>query len=134
MKPGSGDEMLVKYVDTVIAGIKTGKFSYVAHPDVVFFDGDDAFYKTHMTRPCRAAKEAGIPLEINCLGVHEGRCYPNEKFWKIARDVGNSVIIGVDAHKPQILLNRDIVKKCEELSRRFDLFPLRELKFRDPKA
>lgn len=133
IKPTTEEEDLKKYVDTVIAGIQTGKFSYVAHPDVVGFNGDDEIYRAHMTRLCRAAKEEGIPLEINCLGVHENRCYPNEKFWKIARDVGNSVIIGVDAHKPQLLLNRDIVKRCEEISRKFDLFPVRELKFRNPK-
>lgn len=133
IKPTTEEEDLKKYVDTVIAGIRTGKFSYVAHPDVVGFNGDDEIYRAHMTRLCRAAKEEGIPLEINCLGVHENRCYPNEKFWKIARDVGNSVIIGVDAHKPQLLLNRDIVKRCEEISRKFDLFPVRELKFRNPK-
>lgn len=134
MKPGNGDDVLEKYVDLVIAGIKTGRFSYVAHPDVLNYSGgDDAFYKAQMTRLCRAAKEAGVPLELNCLGVRDGRCYPTEKFWKIAGDIGNSVIIGVDAHEPEALLNRDVVRRCEEISRKFDLFPLRELKFKNPK-
>ena len=133
MKPGNGDDVLEKYVDLVIAGIKTGRFSYVAHPDVLNYSGDDSFYKAQMTRLCRAAKESGIPLELNCLGVREGRCYPTEKFWKIAGEVGNSVIIGVDAHEPEALLNRDVVRRCEEISRKFDLFPLRELKFKNPR-
>ena len=97
---GDGDALLTKYVDTVIAGINTGKFSYVAHPDVVNYTGDDDFYKAEMKRLCLAAKAKGLPLELNCVGVMKNRCYPNDKFWRIAGEVHNSVIIGVDAHNP----------------------------------
>jgi histidinol-phosphatase (PHP family) len=134
MNSDGSDAILTKYVDTVIAGINTGKFSYVAHPDVVKHTGDEDFYKAEMKRLCLAAKAAGIPLELNCVGVMKNRCYPNDKFWRIAGDVHNSVIIGVDAHSPAEMLMKDNVRKCEEISRRFELFPLRELRFINPKA
>ena len=133
MKNDNTNEILTKYVDTVIAGINAGKFSYVAHPDVIKFNGDEDFYKAEMKRLCRAAKAKGLPLEINCVGVMKNRCYPNDRFWRVASDVGNSVIIGVDAHSPAELLMKENVRKCEEISRRFELFPLRELKFVNPK-
>jgi len=134
MRGDGSNERLTKYVDTVIAGINTGKFSYVAHPDVVSYTGDGDFYKAEMKRLCLAAKAAGIPLELNCVGVMKNRCYPNDKFWRIAGDVANSVIIGVDAHSPAELMMKENVRKCEEISRRFELFPLRELKFINPKG
>ncbi|MGN1095545.1 MAG: hypothetical protein ACI4QR_04080, partial [Eubacteriales bacterium] len=129
----NSDDVLKKYVDLVIEAIKTEKFSYIAHPDVVNYSGDDDFYKEQMTRLCRAAKEYSIPLELNCLGAATGRCYPSERFFKIAGSVGNSVIIGIDAHSPEFLQNKDAVRRCEEISRKFDLFPIRELKIKNPK-
>ncbi len=124
-RPGNGDDVLEKYVDLIIDGIKTGRFSYVAHPDVINYAGEDSVYKTQMTRLCRAAKEVGIPLEINCAGINADRCYPTEKFWKIAGEIGNSIIIGIDAHSPDALLDREVIKRAEMLSRKFELFPLR---------
>ena len=132
MKDSASDDMLTKYVDTVIAGINTGKFTYVAHPDVINYTGDDGFYKEQMKRLCLAAKAQGMPLEINCVGVRQNRCYPNDKFWRIASDVGNKIVIGVDAHSPEEMADLSAVKKCEEISRRFELFPLREIKFKNP--
>ena len=133
MHADNGDDVLVKYVDVVIEAIKTGKFTYIAHPDVINYNGDDDFYKEQMTRLCRAAKELSVPLELNCLGAARERCYPSERFFKIAGKVGNSVVLGVDAHSPDFLLDSSAVKKCEELMRKCDLFPLREVKIRNPK-
>ena len=56
-----------------------------------------------MRRLCRAAIETGTPLEINLLGIREGRHYPVERFWQIAAEEGNAVILGFDAHAPKHL-------------------------------
>lgn len=133
MNRNNTNEELALYVDRVVSGINTGKFTYIAHPDVVNYVGDDDFYREEMKKICLAAKAKGIPVEINCIGVRRNRCYPDDRFWKIARDVGNSVVIGVDAHTPADLLDMATIKKCQELSRRFDLFPMREIKLVDPK-
>ena len=49
-------DMLTRYVNQAIAGMETGLFTYMAHPDLAFYRGDDVFYEAEMTRLCRAAK------------------------------------------------------------------------------
>lgn len=95
------DADLKEFVDCVIAGIKSKKFLYVAHPDVFKFDTKSDVYKTEMKRLCRASKRYGVPLEINFLGIRDNRYYPNDDFWKIAGEVGVNAVFGVDAHTPQ---------------------------------
>ena len=94
---------LTNYVNQVIEGISTGRFSYIAHPDMVRYRGDDDFYKKEMTRLCECALDLSVPLEINMNGLYDGRDYPYVQFWEIAKHVGNGVVIGCDAHRPQML-------------------------------
>lgn len=102
------DKMLVKYVDDAIAGLETGLFSYIAHPDL-FMRGREIFdelAKEESLRLCKYCKEHEIPLEFNLEGlmVSDKRNvtgYPHPTFWYIAASVGNDVIIGVDAHHNQ---------------------------------
>ncbi len=98
--PFSEKEMLSAYVDECIAGMETGKFFYLAHPDLPNFKGDPAFYASEMHRLCVAAKRLQVPLEINLLGLREKRNYPNEIFWGLAHEVGNEVLFGCDSHSP----------------------------------
>lgn len=91
-------DVLKEYVDCVTAGIKSGVITYVAHPDMINYVGDDDIYNKEMKRICETAKEYNIPLEINFVGVRLKRNYPNKKFWKIAGEVGCDVVMGFDAH------------------------------------
>ena len=88
----------IEYVNCVVAAMKTGVFTYVAHPDVFSFTGDDEIYEREMRRLCEAAKDLNIPLEINFYGVRTQRRYPADRFWKIAGEVGAPVTFGLDAH------------------------------------
>ena len=90
---------LIDYVDNVIAALKTGAFTYVAHPDCLNFTGDKEFYQKEMRRLVKAAKETGTPLEINFLGIREHRHYPNEDFWRMVGEIGAPVTFGMDAHR-----------------------------------
>ena len=74
-----------------------------------------------MRRLCRAAKDGGVPLEINLLGIREGRSYPDERFWRIAAEEGNAVVIGCDAHRPEHLLDRESEEKAFALAERLGL-------------
>ena len=105
--PTDSEEHLKCYVDEVIAGMKTGVFTYVAHPDLVCFTGDEEIYKREITRLCKASKECGVPLEINMLGIRCKKHYPADKFWQIAGEIGAPVTIGFDAHKSKNLLDKD---------------------------
>lgn len=104
------EKMLKTYVDEAIAGMETGLYSYLAHPDLfmrarrVF----DEVARRESYRLCEAAKRLHIPLEYNLAGaqyndVMKTMQYPHTEFWKVAAKVGNVAIIGVDAHEPKAL-------------------------------
>ena len=119
--PTDSEEHLRIYVDEVIEGMKTGVFSYVAHPDLVCFTGDDKIYSSEISRLCLASKELDIPLEINLAGVRCNKFYPNEKFWKIVGDMGSPVTIGYDAHSSKDFLNKEQLNRAAYLIRKYRL-------------
>ena len=110
---------LQKYVDTMIEGINTGAFTYVAHPDMLNFIGDKEVFKSEMKRLCIGAKEAGIPFEINFLGIRGKRIYPKEKFWEIAGKVGVKAVFGLDAHDPDGAADVSSLNKAEEIAEKY---------------
>ena len=122
-------QQLTKYVESCIAGIKTGLYSYVAHPDLAFYDTDDPFYTQEMTRLCQAAKEYQMPLEFNLLGYATHRQYPNETFFNIAKKVGNKVIIGTDAHESSALLDMNTYQLGKQWLERLGLELTEDIKF-----
>jgi len=101
----SDDFALVAYVSQVLAGLSTGDFLYLAHPDIAGTRFTKECLEQEYLRLCKGAKRMGIPLEINLLGVREGRHYPSSAFFKIAAETGNDIVLGVDAHAPDHLLN-----------------------------
>ncbi len=111
-----------EYVSQTIEGLKTGDFVYVAHPDIIYpFASDKDTLKKEFTRLCEYAKTAGIPLELNLLGLRENRHYPSETFFKIAGELGNEIVIGYDAHDPDNFLHKESVQKAKEIIERFNL-------------
>ncbi|MBR2043129.1 MAG: histidinol-phosphatase [Clostridia bacterium] len=128
--PGRTAEELKKYVDTVIEGMKTGEYLYVAHPDMVFFDKGDEVYKREAKRICTAAKEMDIPLELNLLGIYDNRNYPDERFLKVAGEVGCKMILGFDAHDPYRAFDDKSLVKAEELINKYNLNIISDLEDR----
>ena len=116
------DESRIRqYVDTVIEGMKTGYFKYLAHPDLINFAGLDSVYDWEMNRLCRALKEMDIPVEINILGISNNKHYPAEKFWEIPGHVGNKVILGLDAHSVQNVKDVESYEKAMEIVSKYNL-------------
>ena len=68
--------------------------------------------QTQYRRRCEGARRMNIPLEINLLGIRNHRNYPTETFFKIAGEVGNDVVLGIDAHSPDSILD----DKAEEVA------------------
>lgn len=118
----NSEKMLTGYVDLCLAGAQTGKYMYLAHPDLIYYTGDTKIYEREMTRLCRGAKKLSLPLEINVLGIAGGRNYPNPLFWKIAAKTGNQVITGMDAHAPEQLENPPAVLEAERLIKGMERF------------
>ncbi|MBE7057463.1 MAG: histidinol-phosphatase HisJ family protein [Ruminococcaceae bacterium] len=116
------DEIILgNYVDQVLEGMSTGKYLYLAHPDVINFVGDEAIYIKHMERLCKSMKEMDYPLEINMLGIDDERFYPKELFFSIAGEVGNKIVIGCDAHRPGLVGDQTVVNKAMEIIDKFSL-------------
>lgn len=123
---------LSKYCDQVIAAMETGLFTYLAHPDLIHFTGDGKVYEQHMKRLCQAALDTGTPLEINFMGMREGRHYPNQRFWGVAAELGCPVILGCDSHTPQDAVDPASEQVALEMVKTFglellDTVPLKKL-------
>ncbi len=122
--------VLDKYISQVILAAKTGCFTYIAHPDLINFTGDKTIYLKKMTDMIIALKELETPLEFNFLGYTTNRHYPNPEIWEIIAKVGNPVIIGLDAHKPEVYSDKENLQKAHEYLKDLGIspIPLNELK------
>lgn len=121
------DDEVRRYADQTAEGIATGLYCYVAHPDL-FMMSRPEFDKVSMDAAdliCQAAKEAGMPIEFNLLGLADemrghSRGYPHRDFWRYIRHWDNDVIIGVDAHDPAALTNATVwqegMRRLDELN------------------
>lgn len=114
----SDDRDLTAYVTQVLEGLSTGDFLYLAHPDIPGFRFSKAAIDREYRRLCEGAKALSIPLEINLLGIRSKRHYPDERFFAIAADVGNEIVLGCDSHSPASVgepssekIAREMVKK-----------------------
>lgn len=115
-KKTTAPDLLERYVDQVIEGASTGAFLYIAHPDILNFISDADFYASQMSRLCKFAKGRNIPLEINVLGLREGRNYPNTEFWRIAAQSGCNAVIGADAHHAQHVFDAENIRRAENFA------------------
>ena len=105
-------ENIVLYKDQVIAGMKTGFFKILAHPDLFLFN-----YQTWNKLTEKLSREIieasikyNVHLEVNANGIRrkpiinqdnkQVYIYPRIEFWKIVQEYKNAkVIIGEDNHK-----------------------------------
>ncbi len=124
--------LLQTYVDNVIKAIETGKITYIAHPDLMFYSRSLEVYEAEMTRLITSANERKIPLEINLYGLQEVRNYPTLAFWLLADDIGCDVVVGSDAHKPENLQNPYAISYVDKMLERYKNLNLLEKVSFDP--
>ena len=121
---------LERYVSQSREAMETGLYTYFAHPDLFRFTGDEAVYDREMRKLCRTAGETGTPLEINLLGIRDGRHYPDERFWRIAAEEGCKAILGSDAHQPAWITDPASEEKALRMAERLGLEVLTQLPLR----
>lgn len=129
-RPPRDESVLKRYCHQVMDAMQTGLFTYLAHPDLINFAGDLKTYEHYMRQLCREAKSTGTPLELNFLGVSEGRHYPKEAFWRIVAEENCPVVFGIDAHLPAQITDLAPEKKCLEIVERLGLQVLETVEFR----
>ena len=114
---------LSAYYDGVLAAIRTGAFFYIAHPDVFNYRGDEETYRAVTRRFLEAAKPYDPLLEINRLGLYDGRHYPREAFWELAGELGFRAIVGLDAHDPAVFRDEETPRRALALAEKYGLRP-----------
>lgn len=115
------ESVLTRYADQVVESMKTGRFSYIAHPDVIHFRENEKTENEAWTLICENAKKYNIPLEINLLGIRDHRHYPYGNFWKIAGETKAPVTIGADAHTPDDVCDNVSFETAMLMVRKYDL-------------
>ena len=119
--PIADEDDFKEHVAQVVEGIHSKVFTYVAHPDVFHFTGDQALYRQEMRKICVASRECNVPLEINMLGIRDHRNYPTPLFWEMAGEEKCPVTFGFDAHDVQNVYDEVSLMQAKELVRKFDL-------------
>lgn len=129
------DEGLEAYYNCAIAGMEYAKFAYFAHPDLYMRKRTQFGQKERQLayKLCEFAKEKDIILEYNLEGQvikrDEGAVgYPCLGFWEIAAEIGNRVIIGVDAHNPVNLRDQKRIETAEKLLKGLGITVTEEIK------
>ncbi|MEG0996504.1 MAG: histidinol-phosphatase, partial [Clostridia bacterium] len=101
-----------RYVECTIAGMETGLYDCLAHPDLFLneYPAWDGAAERASRMLCQAAARLRLPLEYNLYGVDKrrrhqsaGLGYPCDAFWRVAVQSDCDVVIGCDAHIPAML-------------------------------
>lgn len=117
---------IISYTDNALKGMETGLFRYIAHPDLFLMDypAFDATAKDCARTLLTAAKEQRLPVEYNLQGIRLcerglalGLGYPHREFWELAAELGNTVIVGSDAHDPQELRDTAAFTQAQQMLR-----------------
>lgn len=119
--PTADDHILKRYCAQSMDAMQTGLFSYFAHPDLINFRGSRSVYEEQMRILCREAKSCSLPLEMNLLGLREGRNYPAKRFWEIAAEEGCTAILGCDTHDSRHLLETKTEREAKKIAQKLGL-------------
>lgn len=121
-------QRLIDYTDCVIDAMNTGLITYVAHPDLINYTGDDSDLLLHeRTRLIKEAVRLDIPLEYNLLGMVTKRNYPDSDFFRLAGELGAGVILGCDSHSPDRVVDSPEIACAKETLASFGITPINEV-------
>ena len=112
---------LAYYVDTVSEGLRTGVFTYLAHPDVFRYTANEQIYRREMSRLILTAKAEDVPLELNFLGIRGRRHYPTPMFWEMVGELDAPVTFGFDAHAAIEAYDGESLAVAEEMVKKYGL-------------
>ena len=113
------DLMIRMYTSELIRGMESGLFLYVAHPDFAFRWRPewDELNEQCARAIIETAVRLDLPLEVNMGPARwwnlddpdrwDHLPYPQLPFWKLAGELGATCIFGIDAHRPEQLIEND---------------------------
>jgi len=115
------------YIEQVLTGLQTGKYLYVAHPDLYKYVGkdEDGFLRRNEYY-IKELKKLGYPVEFNLLGFYDKRNYPDCRFWEMVAKEGNDVVIGFDAHDPWVISDMKTYNKALDYLHSLGIEPMND--------
>lgn len=124
--------VMFQYADMCVEGIQSGHYTYLAHPDLFMRCREiwDAESHAAARTICACALEHDLPLEynINAYVIGGAEClFPRREFWELAAQMGNKVIIGYDAHQPEMLENTSAAAQTETFLHSLGIMPIKSL-------
>lgn len=121
----------VSYASAVCEAIKTGLFTFVAHPDIMFIN--DLKFDDNCEKACNmiidCAEENNMILEFNANGLRREKRmypdgnrypYPHKAFWEKVSERNIRVLIGSDNHQPE-QVNDSYVQLAREMAKNLKL-------------
>lgn len=104
-----------RYVELIEQGLNTGLFSILVHPDLYLASQNMNEKNVKLAeRICKSCLDNDVYLEFNQGGLRRGQVnidnemrypYPVKDFFMIAKEFGNKIVMGVDAHAPSELFH-----------------------------
>jgi histidinol-phosphatase (PHP family) len=111
-KEPRGVRELKAYTNSLIKGISSGIFTFLAHPDIfgTFYIPWDKETQACSRAILDAAKDMNLPIELNTHGMRKSKVqtpegprnqYPVVPFWELVSEYQLPVVINTDAHVPE---------------------------------
>lgn len=129
---GDPDALCKDYESDTMKALESGIYDAFAHPDI-FCKSLTVWTKEAedmSRRILQKAKDLNIPVEYNLGGVrnhYSKMSYPFPKFWEVAAQVGGPVMIGVDAHSPEDLIDFQTIEEAESYLSSLGIVPIQTL-------
>lgn len=126
------------YESDSIKALESGLYDAFAHPDI-FCKSLTEWSKAAedmSRRILQKAKDLDIPVEYNLGGVRNHfskMSYPFPKFWEVAAQVGGPVMIGVDAHSPEDLIDVETIEEAQRYLNSLGIVPIQTLSLKRKK-
>lgn len=111
--------MANEYKDDLIAGIKSGYFKIIGHPDIFLnLLPMDSLLEEYSREILSACESSQVAIEINGNGMRTNKGYPSRDFWQLATEYNLVIVINSDSHSPDEILDKGVIntyKFAEEL-------------------
>ena len=115
------DEDVLRYANLIRKACEKGLPDIIAHPDLFMFSKQQWTPACEEAARiiCQSACDANIPIEINLNGLKYGKrqigeewryTYPYRAFWKVAEQYPVDVVYGLDAHTPENMQIKNVLK------------------------
>lgn len=121
MEEIDNEDYLKTYVEYAVRAMEMGIFTYVAHPDLFNFTGNEEVYEEEMRKICIASRELSVPIEINFLGIRDNRNYPKDSFWRMAGEEKSPVTFGFDSHDAESAFDGESLIKAKQMIKKYGL-------------